>query len=55
MPTTQPRDIDYDSKPPTIEPSAAKVGGTAAILYLESAYFMTGEALHVDGGQSAGH
>jgi NAD(P)-dependent dehydrogenase (short-subunit alcohol dehydrogenase family) len=26
-----------------------------AILYLESAKFITGEILHVDGGQSAGH
>ncbi len=26
-----------------------------AILYLESAQFVTGEILHVDGGQSAGH
>ena len=26
-----------------------------AILYLESAMFVTGETLHVDGGQSAGH
>jgi NAD(P)-dependent dehydrogenase (short-subunit alcohol dehydrogenase family) len=26
-----------------------------AILYLESADFVTGETLHVDGGQSAGH
>jgi NAD(P)-dependent dehydrogenase (short-subunit alcohol dehydrogenase family) len=26
-----------------------------AILYLESAAFVTGETLHVDGGQSAGH
>jgi NAD(P)-dependent dehydrogenase (short-subunit alcohol dehydrogenase family) len=26
-----------------------------AILYLESANFVTGETLHVDGGQSAGH
>ena len=26
-----------------------------AILYLESAAFVTGEVLHVDGGQSAGH
>jgi NAD(P)-dependent dehydrogenase (short-subunit alcohol dehydrogenase family) len=26
-----------------------------AILYLESASFVTGEVLHVDGGQSAGH
>jgi NAD(P)-dependent dehydrogenase (short-subunit alcohol dehydrogenase family) len=26
-----------------------------AILYLESACFVTGETLHVDGGQSAGH
>jgi NAD(P)-dependent dehydrogenase (short-subunit alcohol dehydrogenase family) len=26
-----------------------------AILYLESATFVTGETLHVDGGQSAGH
>jgi len=26
-----------------------------AILYLESALFVTGEILHVDGGQSAGH
>ncbi|ESX51822.1 3-oxoacyl-ACP reductase [Mesorhizobium sp. LSHC422A00] len=26
-----------------------------AILYLESAAFVTGEILHVDGGQSAGH
>jgi NAD(P)-dependent dehydrogenase (short-subunit alcohol dehydrogenase family) len=26
-----------------------------AILYLESAEFVTGEVLHVDGGQSAGH
>jgi NAD(P)-dependent dehydrogenase (short-subunit alcohol dehydrogenase family) len=26
-----------------------------AILYLESASFVTGEILHVDGGQSAGH
>jgi NAD(P)-dependent dehydrogenase (short-subunit alcohol dehydrogenase family) len=26
-----------------------------AILYLESAKFVTGESLHVDGGQSAGH
>jgi NAD(P)-dependent dehydrogenase (short-subunit alcohol dehydrogenase family) len=27
----------------------------AAVLYLESAAFVTGEILHVDGGQSAGH
>jgi NAD(P)-dependent dehydrogenase (short-subunit alcohol dehydrogenase family) len=27
----------------------------AAVLYLESAPFVTGEILHVDGGQSAGH
>src|SRR5262245_5736351 len=27
----------------------------AAILYLESASFVTGEIVHVDGGQSAGH
>ena len=26
-----------------------------AILYLENAPFVTGEILHVDGGQSAGH
>jgi NAD(P)-dependent dehydrogenase (short-subunit alcohol dehydrogenase family) len=26
-----------------------------AILYLESAGFVTGEILHVDGGQNAGH
>ena len=26
-----------------------------AILYLETAGFVTGEILHVDGGQSAGH
>jgi NAD(P)-dependent dehydrogenase (short-subunit alcohol dehydrogenase family) len=26
-----------------------------AILFLESAAFVTGEILHVDGGQSAGH
>jgi len=26
-----------------------------AILYLENARFVTGEILHVDGGQSAGH
>ena len=26
-----------------------------AILYLESATFVTGDTLHVDGGQSAGH
>jgi NAD(P)-dependent dehydrogenase (short-subunit alcohol dehydrogenase family) len=26
-----------------------------AILYLEGAGFVTGEILHVDGGQSAGH
>src|SRR6202041_1537242 len=26
-----------------------------AVLYLESAKFVTGEILHVDGGQSAGH
>ena len=26
-----------------------------AILYLESAAFVTGETIHVDGGQSAGH
>lgn len=25
------------------------------VLYLESAPFVTGEILHVDGGQSAGH
>jgi NAD(P)-dependent dehydrogenase (short-subunit alcohol dehydrogenase family) len=28
---------------------------TNAVLYLESAGFVTGEILHVDGGQSAGH
>lgn len=28
---------------------------TDAVLYLESASFVTGEILHVDGGQSAGH
>ena len=26
-----------------------------AVIYLESAGFVTGEILHVDGGQSAGH
>jgi NAD(P)-dependent dehydrogenase (short-subunit alcohol dehydrogenase family) len=26
-----------------------------AILYFESASFVTGETIHVDGGQSAGH
>jgi NAD(P)-dependent dehydrogenase (short-subunit alcohol dehydrogenase family) len=26
-----------------------------AVMYLESAPFVTGEILHVDGGQSAGH
>jgi NAD(P)-dependent dehydrogenase (short-subunit alcohol dehydrogenase family) len=26
-----------------------------AIMYLESAGFVTGEILHVDGGQAAGH
>jgi len=26
-----------------------------AIVYLENAPFVTGEVLHVDGGQSAGH
>ena len=26
-----------------------------AILYLEQATFVTGETLHVDGGQAAGH
>jgi NAD(P)-dependent dehydrogenase (short-subunit alcohol dehydrogenase family) len=26
-----------------------------AILYLERASFVTGETLHVDGGQAAGH
>ena len=26
-----------------------------AILYLERATFVTGETLHVDGGQAAGH
>jgi NAD(P)-dependent dehydrogenase (short-subunit alcohol dehydrogenase family) len=26
-----------------------------AVLYLENAKFVTGEILHVDGGQSAGH
>jgi NAD(P)-dependent dehydrogenase (short-subunit alcohol dehydrogenase family) len=26
-----------------------------AIAYLETAEFVTGETLHVDGGQSAGH
>jgi len=26
-----------------------------AVLYLENALFVTGEILHVDGGQSAGH
>jgi NAD(P)-dependent dehydrogenase (short-subunit alcohol dehydrogenase family) len=27
----------------------------AGVLYLESAPFVTGEILHIDGGQSAGH
>ena len=26
-----------------------------AILYLERATFLTGETLHIDGGQAAGH
>ena len=26
-----------------------------AVLYLESALFVTGETIHVDGGQNAGH
>ena len=37
---------------------AGHMGGLSdavdAILYLESASFVTGEILHVDGGQSAG-
>lgn len=28
---------------------------TQAIVYLDTANFVTGEILHVDGGQSAGH
>jgi NAD(P)-dependent dehydrogenase (short-subunit alcohol dehydrogenase family) len=28
---------------------------TGAVIYLENAPFVTGEILHVDGGQSAGH
>jgi enoyl-[acyl-carrier-protein] reductase (NADH) len=28
---------------------------TDAVIYLDSAGFVTGEILHVDGGQSAGH
>jgi enoyl-[acyl-carrier-protein] reductase (NADH) len=28
---------------------------TQAVMYLDSAEFVTGEILHVDGGQSAGH
>ena len=27
----------------------------AGILYLEQATFVTGETLHIDGGQAAGH
>jgi NAD(P)-dependent dehydrogenase (short-subunit alcohol dehydrogenase family) len=27
----------------------------SAVMYLERASFVTGEILHVDGGQSAGH
>jgi NAD(P)-dependent dehydrogenase (short-subunit alcohol dehydrogenase family) len=27
----------------------------SAVMYLESAPFVTGEFMHVDGGQSAGH
>jgi len=43
-------------------PSCTRLAGWArlseivdAILYLESAGFVTGETIHVDGGQSAGH
>jgi NAD(P)-dependent dehydrogenase (short-subunit alcohol dehydrogenase family) len=39
--------------------SVGRVGEVAdvvgAVLYLENALFVTGEILHVDGGQSAGH
>ena len=28
---------------------------TDAVIYLDTAGFVTGEILHVDGGQSAGH
>jgi NAD(P)-dependent dehydrogenase (short-subunit alcohol dehydrogenase family) len=27
----------------------------SGVMYLESATFVTGETLHIDGGQSAGH
>ena len=43
-------------------PACTRSGGWArssdivdAVLYLENAPFVTGEILHVDGGQSAGH
>ena len=40
--------------------AAGRVGGVGglvveAVLYLESAPFVTGETLHVDGGAHAGH
>ena len=42
---------DRSPRPPMGEPEDI----TQAILYLEEASFVTGEILHVDGGQIAGH
>ena len=39
-------------RPPLVSEASDIVG---AVLYLEDASFVTGEILHVDGGQSAGH
>jgi NAD(P)-dependent dehydrogenase (short-subunit alcohol dehydrogenase family) len=55
---TSIRPEDADAYESALEP-VGRMGDIAdvvsAILYLENAPFVTGEILHVDGGQSAGH
>ena len=45
-----------DGSVPRVEDRPPRIDDVVgAIMYLENATFVTGEILHVDGGQSAGH
>ena len=54
--TTVPGDIsEVETAQRVMEQALGRFGRVDGILYLEQATFVTGEILHIDGGQAAGH